>query len=103
MEKVITRRMLCYLYKHCLITKEQYGFLSGKSTTLNLLDALNDWTQAINNRHSVAVAYIDYAKAFDTVNSVKLCRQVEGIRNCRQPLTVDKRLPHRKDPANQSR
>ena len=56
MEKVIIRRMLCYLYKHCLISKEQYGFLSGRSTTLNLLDALSDWTLAINNRHSVAVA-----------------------------------------------
>ena len=78
MEKVITRRMLCYLYKHCLISKEQYGFLSGRSTTLNLLDALSDWTLAINNRHSVAVAYIDYAKAFDTVSSVKLCHKLKA-------------------------
>jgi hypothetical protein len=78
MERVITRRILFYLHEHRLISNEQYGFLSGRSTTLNLLDALNDWTLAINNKHSVAVAYIDYAKAFDTVSSVKLHHKLKA-------------------------
>ena len=33
----------------------------------NLLHCLNDWTCTILNRHSVAVAYIDFQKAFDSV------------------------------------
>jgi Reverse transcriptase (RNA-dependent DNA polymerase) len=80
MEKVITRRILCYLHKHCIKSQEQYGFLCGRSTTLNLLDALSDWTLAINNKHSIAVAYIDYTKAFDTVSSVKLCHKLKANR-----------------------
>jgi len=27
---------------------------------------LNDWALALNNRHSINVAYIDYSEAFDT-------------------------------------
>ena len=42
-----------------------------KSTVSNLLEAVNDWTIAINDK-SVVIAYIDYAKAFDSVSYSKL-------------------------------
>lgn len=64
MERVIVCDMLHFLRKQRLITKQQYGFIVRQSTTLNLFDALNDWSLAINNTFLVAVAYIDYAKAF---------------------------------------
>jgi len=38
----------------------------------NLLYCLNDWTCAIINRHSLAVAYIDFQKVFDSVCHNKL-------------------------------
>jgi len=44
MERVIVNEMLCFLRMHGLITKHQHGFLSGRSTTSNLLETLNDWT-----------------------------------------------------------
>ena len=44
MERVIVNETLCFLRKHGLITKHQHGFLSGRSTTSNLLETLNDWT-----------------------------------------------------------
>jgi hypothetical protein len=69
MERVIVRDMLHFIRDQRLITKQQYCFMARRSTTLNLLGALNDWSLAINNKFSVAVAYIDYAKAFDTVSS----------------------------------
>ena len=79
MERVIVCQMLHYLRKHCLLSSEQYGFLTKRSTTLNLLDALNDWTIAVDNKFSVTIAYIDYAKAFDTVSPTKLCRKLEAF------------------------
>jgi Reverse transcriptase (RNA-dependent DNA polymerase) len=36
------------------------------------LESLNDWTLALKDKKSVFVAYIDSAKAFDTVSHVKL-------------------------------
>ena len=61
---VAVRLLLDYCKKYKLITNQQHGFLSKRSTVTNLLYCLNDWTCAIMNRHSVAVAYIDFQKAF---------------------------------------
>ena len=72
MERVICADLLAYLRHYGVINKHQHGFLAGKSTTTNLLECLNDWTLAIKNKHSVAVAYIDYSKAFDSVCHSKL-------------------------------
>jgi len=48
------------------------------STSTNLLETLNDWTFAVNNGDGVSVAYIDYAKAFDTVSHPKLIHKLKS-------------------------
>jgi len=53
MERVIAHDMLIYLRRHDVISKQQHGFLSGRSTTNNLLEMLNDWTLALNNGMSI--------------------------------------------------
>ena len=55
---------------------QQHGFLSRHSTVTNLLQSVNDWTLALNNRQNVAIAYVDYAKAFDVVIHVKLLHKL---------------------------
>jgi len=70
MERVIANQMLSYLRAHNLISKHQHGFLSKHSTVSNLLESVNDWTLALNNSKGVAVAYVDYAKAFDVVSYI---------------------------------
>jgi len=45
--------MFGFLHKHGVINAHQHGFLSGRSTTTNLLESVNDWTLAINDRKSV--------------------------------------------------
>ena len=44
----------------------------------NLLEAVNDWTIAINDKKSVMIAYIDYAKAFDSVSHSKLIIKLQA-------------------------
>jgi len=53
--------------QHRLINKQQHGFLAKKSTSNNLVESLNDWSFAVNNRQGASVACIDYKKAFDSV------------------------------------
>ena len=77
MERVIVQRLLNYLHQHGLISHQQHGFLKRKSTTINLLESLNDWTVAFDNKDGITVAYIDYAKAFDSVSHQKLSQIVE--------------------------
>ena len=77
MERMIVQRILVYLRSNNIISRQQHGFLARRSTTSNLLDSLNDWTLAINNKHSVTVAYVDYSKAFDVVCHNKLLYKLE--------------------------
>jgi hypothetical protein len=48
-----------------LFTKRQYGFISGRSTSLQLLEVLDKWTEALDNGHYVDCIYMDFQKAFD--------------------------------------
>jgi len=78
MERIIVENTLKFLKEHNIINKEQHGFLAGKWTITNLLDCLNDWTLSAVNKQSVAVAYIDFAKAFDSVSHNKLCHKLQA-------------------------
>ena len=64
MERGIVVDILNYLKSHNLISTQQHGFMMLKSIVSNLLEAVNDWTIAINDKKSVVIAYIDYAKAW---------------------------------------
>jgi len=48
------------------------AFLSRQSTDTQLIDCFNDWTSNIENKQSLDVIYIDFAKAFDSVVHRKL-------------------------------
>jgi Reverse transcriptase (RNA-dependent DNA polymerase) len=72
MERIIVSDMLDYLRLHKIKDKRQHGFLSRRSTSTNLLESLNDWALALKDKKSVWVAYIDYAKASNTVSHAKL-------------------------------
>jgi len=64
------------IYNHLLgnnlLSCTQHGFVRGRSTCTNLLEALNDWTLTVQNKKSVTVAYIDFSRAFDSVSQEKL-------------------------------
>jgi hypothetical protein len=70
--------MLHYLRTHGIITRQQQGFLSGKSKATNLLATLNDWTLAVRDKCSVNEVYIDYAKAFVTLCHTKLLATLDA-------------------------
>ena len=71
-EKIIHKYILSHFREHDVITSEQHGFLQRRSTTTNLLECMNDWTTALDNRTPVDVVYIDVARAFDSVSTSKL-------------------------------
>jgi Reverse transcriptase (RNA-dependent DNA polymerase) len=82
MERCVATHLNKYLEKYNVINKFQYGFQKGKSTS-DLLLSFSDFvnTKLDNNMHVLAV-FIDYSKAFDTLNHLKLIRALEsaGIR-----------------------
>ena len=48
-----------------LLSNKQYGFIKGRSTVLQLLRILDDWTTQTNQGYQVDVIYTDFQKAFD--------------------------------------
>ena len=82
METIIKDAILNFISKHHLIGRNQHGFLPGRNTSTQLLQALNEWTTSYENKEDVHVIYTDFAKAFDKVSHQKLIQTLYsyGIR-----------------------
>ena len=72
LERIIRDQLTSYLFEHDLLDPNQFGFVSGRSTTLQLLQCLNDWTSTLDAGGSIDTMLVDYAKAFDSVSHTKL-------------------------------
>lgn len=81
-----------YLDKENIITEFQSGFLIGKSA-MSALDILtDDIYTALNNSNILASVYIDFKKAFNTINhkiliqklNKNFCKSMENYLTNRQ-------------------
>ena len=72
LEKIICAIIIDYLSKNNLLSQEQHGFLPCRSTSSQLLMALNDWQEWFHSGETTNVIYTDLAKAFDKVSHPKL-------------------------------
>ena len=55
-----------------LFSQKQYGFISGRSTFLQLIKILDEWTSEMDKGNYTDVIYMDFQKAFDTVPHKRL-------------------------------
>ena len=76
LESIVASDLIDYLNEHHLIKKAQHGFLRKHSTITNSLESTNDWTLSISKHRSVAIAYIDFQRAFDSVSHPKLLHKL---------------------------
>ena len=67
-EKIICSAIQTFLVTNDLISKQQHGFVRGRSCQTNILLCLERWTEIVDGGGNVDVAYFDYAKAFDKVS-----------------------------------
>ena len=72
LEKIVWDRIIKFMINEGLFSNRQYGFISRRSTSLQLLKVLDKWTEALDSGHSIDCIYMDYAKAFDTVPHQRL-------------------------------
>ena len=78
LEKCLTERITQHITANELACPQQHGFTTGKSTTTNLLEALNIWTEALSHNIPIDIIFLDYAKAFDTVPHQRLIAKVKS-------------------------
>ena len=68
MENIIRSHTCEYLTLNKLIAPTQHGFTKGKSCLTNLLSFLDEVTMRLDEGKVVEVCYLDFSKAFDSVN-----------------------------------
>ena len=84
LEKLIRDHILKHMVLNGLFSKNQFGFLPGRSTTLQLLHAIETWTEALDNGYETDCIYTDFKKAFDTVPHKKLLGKLKSYGICDQ-------------------
>ena len=82
MEKLVRKALMDHLEENDIVTREQHGFVSGRSCITQLLEVMDSWTEVVDEGGSVNVIYTDFQKAFDSVPHRRLMIKVSacGIR-----------------------
>ena len=60
-----------------LFSQKQFGFIDGRSTTLQLLHVLHIWSDILDQGGSLDSVYCDFMRAFDKVPHKRLAHKVE--------------------------
>jgi len=67
MESIVRDFIMENFITHDFFSDKQYGFIKGRSTVLQLLKILDDWTLQLDLGKQIDVIYTDFEKAFDKV------------------------------------
>ena len=78
MESLIREEIIRHMRINRLFSPLQYGFIDRRSTTLQLLYVLDEWTEIIDSGGTIDAVYMDFMKAFDKVPHVRLLKKLES-------------------------
>jgi len=82
MEEVVKIRIMDFLQKYKILNDKQYGFQTGKSINKLLGDFADELYKAKSNKNHTTILFIDFKKAFDTLDHRKILNKLynSGIR-----------------------
>ena len=75
-ESIIRDAVINHMTQNNLFSSKQFGFISGRSTTLQLLHVLNIWTEILDQGGELDAIYCDFMKAFDKVPHRRLVYKI---------------------------
>lgn len=82
LEKVVNKRLLCFLENNDVLSPNQYGFRTKKSTEDAVVALVDNVVENLDQGKKCIGVFLDLAKAFDTVSWPILLRKLElvGVR-----------------------
>ena len=79
MEKLGNSLLTKHLDIHNLLCNEQYGFRPKRSTSTAIFNFIKNIIDEINNRKIVGTIYLDFSKAFDSINHTRLIYKLKDM------------------------
>ena len=86
MESCVSDTIVRHVFDNNLITDYQWAYRSGYSTELLLVHLTETWRKAVDQNKVVAVAFIDFRKAFDCVSHTTLLHKLRHQFGIQGPL-----------------
>ena len=80
LESIIRDHMLDHMKRNNLLNDRQYGFIAGRSTALQLIKVIDEWTEILDSGGELDVIYMDFMKAFDSVPHKRLLGKLRSNR-----------------------
>lgn len=96
-EKLFVDRLSNYLSKFNILHPCQFGFRSGSSTSLALVSLLDYLKKSIDSGKFIGSVFLDFTKAFDTINHATLFNKLEAYGVTGAPLTFLKNYLHNRE------
>ena len=83
-EKIMYDRLQNFVDKFYLQYAHQYGFRKNRSTYMALFSLVDSLTQALEHREHVVGVHLDFSKAFDTMDHMKMLQKLYhyGVCGC---------------------
>ena len=75
MESFVSDSMMQHLEQNDFLSNQQYGFISGRSTGLQLLKVMDEWKSVLTEGGPIDAVYMDF-QAFDTVPHRRLLEKL---------------------------
>ena len=85
MESFIKSVLNKHLIENNILSKEQFGFVSGRNTITQLIVTINDWMEELDKDIPIDCAYMDFRKAFDAVPHQRLINKLKAY-NIKGPI-----------------
>ena len=70
-------RLILYINRYGLLNEYQFGLQKGKSTHMSLITLIDKISEALDQGELVICIFLDFSKAFDTVDHGILLQKLE--------------------------